>query len=869
MNYKSFILLLSSWLLISSASVAQVSNESIEGIYYGFASKGYSQFKKPIVIRYYKDGLVLLQVLKKEATNLDLLVKSFSRKNKSQFGNSMYQLNGDNVEFYSLYEGETVLCSGTFKIKGDDIIHQLTAENKKKQIYHIKTQRVWPEKKVLAQIPDEKEVIAKNQEEITTKEKLQQELETELTEDVTINIENGENQLAISSLNNKGAVYFDQGNFEGALKSFEEAMMLASFEKDSAKTASLYLNIGASYEQMGQTKTAVSNYNKAKGLFKKLGNKLKEAMVIQRISEAYKSVKDIKSERVQLLELESLEKQGSQKEELAATLNNLGVNYYADKNLDVAEEKLLEGIKLLESFDKEKLLATLYNNLGNVYFSKENYDRSLIQYQKSLKIKSIHSNYGNTALTTYNIGNAHMKMNHLDSASYYFETCLDLAEQSNDNQVISATYLALSELKSNGGTCKEPIDYFKQYATHRFAINFLDEVKQLSEYAPKYVTGTANQNESLTAEVLELKKTSSANLLVIHNLEENIRKQDLMSKLELKSQKDEINLLAKDKEILAEQHQTEKESSKKKTYLLIGATLAGLLAIALLIVTLKSKNKHKKDKEEIGAQKEKIEQQHLSLSEHHREIQESITYAKRLQLALLPTIKQIKEHLQDSFVLYQPKDIVAGDFYWMEVLETPSQKTILFAAADCTGHGVPGAMVSVVCNNGLNRSVREFGLKKPGEILDKTREIVIKEFEKSVDEVKDGMDIALCSLQGNTLHYAGANNPLWLIKRGGQEVIQIKADKQPIGQFERSVNFATHSLEVEKGDTIYLFSDGFADQFGGEKGKKYKTANFKRLLLKIQDKSMAEQQKIIHNTFEKWRGDLEQIDDVCVIGVRV
>jgi serine phosphatase RsbU (regulator of sigma subunit) len=165
--------------------------------------------------------------------------------------------------------------------------------------------------------------------------------------------------------------------------------------------------------------------------------------------------------------------------------------------------------------------------------------------------------------------------------------------------------------------------------------------------------------------------------------------------------------------------------------------------------------------------------------------------------------------------------------------------------------------------------VREYGITDPGKILDKTREIVIQEFEKSEEEVSDGMDIALCSLEGNTLHYAGAHNPLWIIRKGATEVEEIKANKQPIGKFDQLLPYTTHKVELNTGDSIYLFSDGYVDQFGGEKGKKLKTPNFRKMLLDMQDKSMEEQRGILDAKFEKWRGDLEQIDDVCVIGVRV
>ena len=289
-----------------------------------------------------------------------------------------------------------------------------------------------------------------------------------------------------------------------------------------------------------------------------------------------------------------------------------------------------------------------------------------------------------------------------------------------------------------------------------------------------------------------------------------------------------------------------------------------------LQVTKKQKIVIETQKQEVEKQKEVVELAHDELEEKNREIMDSITYAKRIQNAILPPLKVVKEYLQESFILYKPKDIVAGDFYWMEAVvskENNKEKTVLFAAADCTGHGVPGAMVSVVCNNALNRSVREHGLTDPGEILNKTREIVIQEFEKSDEEVKDGMDIALCSLEGNTLKYAGAHNPLWIIRNG--ELLETKANKQPIGQFDNPEPYITHSFDLEPGDSLYIFSDGYVDQFGGEKGKKFKAKAFRELLLSIQDKPMEEQKLIIDETFETWRGALEQIDDVCIIGVRI
>ncbi len=251
------------------------------------------------------------------------------------------------------------------------------------------------------------------------------------------------------------------------------------------------------------------------------------------------------------------------------------------------------------------------------------------------------------------------------------------------------------------------------------------------------------------------------------------------------------------------------------------------------------------------------------LQKRNKEIVDNITYAKKIQKAILPEKEEVESNFKEAFIYYKPKDIVAGDFYWIE----KQWDRILFAVADCTGHGVSAAMVSVVCNYGLNRSVKEYGLIKPGEILDKTREFVTQKFEHNEQSVRDGMDIALCSLKGNILEYAGAYRPLWVVRNG--TIIEYKPDKQPIGVFSRQTSFTTHLVNLEEGDAIYLFSDGYIDQFGGERRKKLKTKPFQNILLAIQNKSMEEQKRILHEYLVNWKGDLEQVDDICIFGIRI
>lgn len=272
--------------------------------------------------------------------------------------------------------------------------------------------------------------------------------------------------------------------------------------------------------------------------------------------------------------------------------------------------------------------------------------------------------------------------------------------------------------------------------------------------------------------------------------------------------------------------------------------------------------------EEVVRQKEEIETQKKEMEVLYTHVTDSIKYAKRIQQAILPPEWMSKRLLPESFILYKPKDIVSGDFYWIK--ETNGKA--LFAALDCTGHGVPGAFMTIVGHNQLNRAVNEIENPNPANILDEVNKGISEALHTDAggSEVKDGMDAALCSLDVKTgkLEFAGAYNPLYLIRDG--EIIQVKGDKFPVGAFlGMQQKFTNHEVQLQKGDTIYIFSDGFPDQFGGPRGKKFMYRRFRDLLLQIQEHSMEMQRKILDKTLEEWRGNLEQVDDILVIGVRI
>ncbi|MDB4534252.1 SpoIIE family protein phosphatase [Vicingaceae bacterium] len=273
-----------------------------------------------------------------------------------------------------------------------------------------------------------------------------------------------------------------------------------------------------------------------------------------------------------------------------------------------------------------------------------------------------------------------------------------------------------------------------------------------------------------------------------------------------------------------------------------------------------------------------LEESRHELIEKNTEIVDSINYAKRIQDALIPPIEVFKKILPNSFVLFKPKDIVSGDFYWISELDTTrkdgleNEKLVVFSVSDCTGHGVPGAFMSLIGLKILNQSVKRKGVNSPSEALDYLNSEVYKTINKHSDSesiIRDGMDVALCAINFSSLMltFSGAKNPVYIVRN--KELHEIKGDKQPIGSEESQVPFVNHQYQLETGDVVYIFSDGFADQFGGPKGKKLKYRPFKEMLIENSDKPMEEQNEKLDELFENWKGNLEQLDDVCVIGVRV
>jgi serine phosphatase RsbU (regulator of sigma subunit) len=257
-----------------------------------------------------------------------------------------------------------------------------------------------------------------------------------------------------------------------------------------------------------------------------------------------------------------------------------------------------------------------------------------------------------------------------------------------------------------------------------------------------------------------------------------------------------------------------------------------------------------------------------TITEKQKEIIDSITYAKRIQRAMLPHRKDIWAAFPQSFVLFKPKDIVSGDFYFFH----KNNQSVFIAVADCTGHGVPGAFMSMVGAGKLNDAVSQStDTSEILSLLNKGIKTALKQSD-SAESTRDGMDIALCSvdIENRIVQYAGANRPLWIIRKGQTEVEETKATKKAIGGLtEDNQHFESHVLKLQQGDTFYICTDGYADQFGGQTGKKLMTKKLKEVIIEIQNKSMKEQEQYLDNFVENWKAGTEQVDDILVIGIRI
>jgi len=419
------------------------------------------------------------------------------------------------------------------------------------------------------------------------------------------------------------------------------------------------------------------------------------------------------------------------KKALGNSYNNLGLTYHSLGDTVKAMEYYRKSLVMREQINDKKGIAQSLNNVGSVYEDYQNFDTALVYYNRSLSVAQGSGDARGEALALSNIAYVFVKLDRSDSALAIYKKALHIRRTIKNKAGMANSMRSIGTLFLNRNQLDSALFYGKE--AYRLAVEL------------EYVETIMNAGQLLSEVYEKMGQTATS----YQYYKEFIKLRDSVNNDANKNAAARQNAryeYDKQKALDDLSHQQEiaiQEQEKKKQRLIIVFGTIGLLIVLVFLGFVINRYRYiQRQKRVIEEQKNLVETAHHELGEKNREILDSITYAKRIQRAVLPSDKAVRELIPDSFIMYKPKDIVAGDFYWLEEAEG----IILFAAADCTGHGVPGAMVSVVCNNGLNRSVREHGLTEPGKILDKTREIILLEFDKSEEEVKDGMDISLVAI---------------------------------------------------------------------------------------------------------------------------
>lgn len=614
---------------------------------------------------------------------------------------------------------------------------------------------------------------------------------------------------------------------------------IAKAPDDTNKVNALY-KLGSQYD-LFKSKQHIEHFISALNLAKKIGhtkglNKIYNSLVTFLF---YKDMYDI-AMSYGIEQLEYLNKNGTEKEKhvLYMMLGNLSTK---QKKFDDAEKYYGMVLNYNKNSKDEVAIARTLMNISILKIAREQLDTAVIYSYRAIELFKKNDQLSFAANTTLGLAEIFLQQKKYEAAEQKALESNLIYQSIHINHGVCNTNYVLGLISSEQNASQKAIAHFSLALRYADTLNLLVMKRDCYKMLAKEFAALNDHKQAYLNQVNYQVCDDSLNIEY---------QKGKMLEVEVKYD------ISKKENLLLEQ-KVEIESKDKQRNLL----LLGLSAILLLLfISFRAYKQKKNSSEIIAKQKELVE-------DKQKEILDSINYAKRIQSAILAREEDIKKYLPESFLLYRPKDIIAGDFYFFEVTDTH----IFYAAADCTGHGVPGALMSVVCSNSLTRCVKEFGLKKPGEILDKTRELVVETLKKSGEEVKDGMDISLITFSRNNMlqniQWAGANNPLWYIKNN--VLIEIKGDKQPIGLYDAPKPFTSHPISLNKGDMLFLFTDGYADQFGGPKAKKFKYKQFQEVLESISTKAPSIQVKLLEEKFTNWKGELEQVDDVCVIGIMV
>ena len=623
-----------------------------------------------------------------------------------------------------------------------------------------------------------------------------------------------------------------------SIEHYKNAIRLLK-QTDAKKFLSVaYNNIGLAYLNLGDYKTALKNHFDALKIKTELRDSLGLANTSHNIGNVYFNTGDYSSAlKNYFTSLEYFLKRNDI-EKITMIYSNIGVVYEYMGEMEKALANYQLSLKQADVSTNEEAISSCHINIANVLIrqgdalaaekkmkeANEKYDMALQYQAKAIKTCEKGGDNQTLAILLINMGGLNQRIKKYDKAREYYLRSMDLSKKGHHMRELSYGYGNLSELDSLTGNFKEALKNYKQYIVLRDSM----------------------LNDESSKKIMELQMQS------------NFDKKETETRLK-QEQKDML---------------TQKEigyQKQQRNLSLIGVALFAIMAIFIF----RSYKQKQKANELLEEKNELIASQKHLVEEKNKEITDSINYAKRLQSAILSSEKTMRAVFDQSFILFKPKDIVSGDFYWiLHIEDKPIKKNIFaFAAADCTGHGVPGAFMSMLNSTLLNQTAYNPDINTPADALNFLNQELPKNLRSPDDteNIQDGMDIAFClvDLNKNVLRYSGANNPCWIVR--DNTLMELKPVKQAITaslEYEKKI-FVDQVVPLKKGDCIYVFTDGYADQFGGPDGKKFKYKTLSDLLLSINHESFDKQREILEQRFIEWKGELEQVDDVLLMGIKI
>ncbi len=631
----------------------------------------------------------------------------------------------------------------------------------------------------------------------------------------------------IWALDEKGYYFRQNAQYTDALSAHFRALKLAERIKYKKYLPRINNNIGVVYRRLDDYSSAVNYHLKALRYGEQFNDHRSTMYARNSLGNVFALMKQYEQAMEYFNQALEQAKQRKNLRSLAINYNNIGELLETKGELEKALNYYFKSLEYNEEIESKRGIAISYDCIGSVYVKIQKYEQAIDYFKKAMQIDQTLGDDFYVALSSINIGQAYMKLNRIAEASNYLNNALEIAREIGAKSTSRDAHKHLSTLYEQSNLTKA-LKHYKAYTTYKDSI---------------------------------LNEKNSQNISKLQTL------------YETEKQRKEIALLEQEKK------QREKANKRKTIFLIVLAIAFGFLAILAFALfranIIKRKNNKVLEKQAIVIRDKnnELQLQKRKLEQTNNKITDSLLYAQKIQQALLPRKKLLQNLFDDFFILYHPLSVVSGDFYWAGEFEDK----IIFTVADCTGHGVPGAMMSMLGNSYLNETIRNPEVRHASQILNEMRSMIISSLHQEglPGESKDGLEMSLCIFdkKTNMLEFAGAHISIYIAKYNSEsqskyKLIELKGNRMPVGYYRKMSPFTDQTIKIEPDDIIYMFTDGYVDQFGGKKGQKFQSKVFRKVLNDNVHKPLNEQKILIEKTFMAWKKDYEQIDDVLVMGVK-